>query len=99
MKTLLPQEIEMWYLIPALRRELTKIMVKDYYTLNWIDGTNAFYVIGSDILGPMGNELIPFDSREAATEFKKDHTGKNILEFKEIDLQLIKFLAQNMEMQ
>ena len=26
----LPQEIEIWYLIPALRRELAKILVRDY---------------------------------------------------------------------
>ena len=26
----MPQEIEVWYLIPALRREFTKIFIKDY---------------------------------------------------------------------
>ena len=26
----MPQEIEVWYLIPALRRELVKIFIKDY---------------------------------------------------------------------
>ena len=26
----LPQEIEVWYIIPAIRRELSKCMVKDY---------------------------------------------------------------------
>tara|TARA_B100001971_G_C18193180_1_gene539878 strand:+ start:474 stop:833 length:360 start_codon:yes stop_codon:yes gene_type:complete len=26
----MPQEIEVWYLIPALRRELTKIFIEDY---------------------------------------------------------------------
>ena len=26
----MPQEIEVWYLIPALRRELAKRMIKDY---------------------------------------------------------------------
>jgi predicted transcriptional regulator len=26
----MPQEIEVWYLIPALRRELTKIFIKEY---------------------------------------------------------------------
>ncbi len=30
MKQVMPQEIEMWYLIPALRREFTRIFVKDY---------------------------------------------------------------------
>lgn len=26
----MPQEIEVWYLIPALRRELAKVFIKDY---------------------------------------------------------------------
>ena len=30
MKKTLPQEIEVWYLIPALRRELAKILVKEH---------------------------------------------------------------------
>ncbi|PIN94920.1 transcriptional regulator [Candidatus Pacearchaeota archaeon CG10_big_fil_rev_8_21_14_0_10_30_48] len=27
---LMPQEVEVWYLIPAIRREISKILVKDY---------------------------------------------------------------------
>lgn len=30
MGKIMPQEIEVWYLIPALRRELTMIFIKDY---------------------------------------------------------------------
>lgn len=30
MKKVMPQEIEVWYLIPALRRELAKILIKEY---------------------------------------------------------------------
>ena len=26
----MPQEVEVWYIIPALRRELAKSMVEDY---------------------------------------------------------------------
>jgi len=29
----MPQEIEVWYTIPALRRELTKSMIEDYINL------------------------------------------------------------------
>src|SRR3989338_1530717 len=27
---ILPQEIEVWYIIPAIRRDITKILVNDY---------------------------------------------------------------------
>jgi len=30
MKNIMPQEIEVWYLIPALRRELARIFIEDY---------------------------------------------------------------------
>lgn len=30
MKTVMPQEIEVWYLIPALRKELAKIFIEKY---------------------------------------------------------------------
>ena len=30
MKNIMPQELEVWYLIPALRKELAKIFIKDY---------------------------------------------------------------------
>ncbi|MDP2628431.1 MAG: transcriptional regulator [Nanoarchaeota archaeon] len=30
MKKVMPQEIELWYLIPAIRRELAKIFINEY---------------------------------------------------------------------
>jgi nitrous oxide reductase accessory protein NosL len=59
-------------------------MVKDYYTLNAIDGRKAFYVVGSDVYGPMGQELVPFEKITDAQGFSEDHKGKNILRFGEI---------------
>ena len=44
------------------RSSMGFIRVKDYYSLEMIDGRNAYYVIGSDVLGPMGKELIPFSN-------------------------------------
>lgn len=64
--------------------EITGIVVTDYYTLKQIDGRQAFYVVGSDVLGPMGRELIPLSTQEAAREFVRDHRGKDILRFQDI---------------
>jgi copper chaperone NosL len=60
------------------------IWVKDYYSLAWIPGRQAFFVTGSDVHGPMGQEFIPFSSREAAQNFLKDHRGEKVLTFAEI---------------
>ncbi len=68
----------------AKKANIKKIVVTDYYTQKGIDGTKAYYVIRSDVFGPMGHEFIPFESLEDAKTFKKDHYGKKILTFKEI---------------
>ena len=46
-----------------------KITVSDYYTREEINARKAFYVIGSNIYGPMGNELIPFRTKKDAKIF------------------------------
>ena len=61
--------------------DIDSIYVTDYYDLIPIDGYKAYYVEGSDVYGPMGKELIPFEKEGAAKEFMKDHKGKSILKF------------------
>ena len=75
---------------------IQEIWVKDYYKLRWIDGRKAFYVIGSDVYGPMGRELIPFDSKKAAESFLKDHHGKKIVTFEEITSALVDSMLSGM---
>ena len=40
--------------------DITAIFVTNYYNLTLVDGLPAYYVLGSDVYGPMGRELIPF---------------------------------------
>ena len=72
--------------------DIVGIQVKDYYSLAFVDAQNAYYVTGSDVYGPMGNELIPFETRIDAEEFLRDHRGKMILKFPEITPALVKTL-------
>ncbi|MDY0320878.1 MAG: nitrous oxide reductase accessory protein NosL [Arcobacteraceae bacterium] len=65
------------------------ISVSDYYTLDKIDGKQAFYVLGSNVYGPMGKELIPFKTKEDAENFSKNYQGKQILKFEEITKDLV----------
>ncbi|SFV52878.1 Nitrous oxide reductase maturation protein, outer-membrane lipoprotein NosL [hydrothermal vent metagenome] len=66
------------------KENITKILVTDYYSQKVIDGTKAYFVIGSDVLGPMGNELIPFEQEADAKTFYADHNGKSIVRFDKI---------------
>lgn len=69
--------------------QITELNVTDYYTLESIDGKKAFYVIGSNVYGPMGEELIPFKNEEQAKKFMADHFGKTILKFEEIKKEIL----------
>lgn len=69
--------------------DIDAIYVTEYYNLKLINAYNALYVIGSDVYGPMGRELIPFETREDAEVFMKDHKGERILKFKEISLKKV----------
>ena len=63
--------------------------VTEFYGLSRIDARKAFYVVGSDVLGPMGHELVPLASREEAEEFLADHRGRRILTFTEVGRNLL----------
>jgi copper chaperone NosL len=69
--------------------DVKSVYVTNYYSLDIIDAYQAFYVMGSDVHGPMGNEFIPFDKDVQAQEFMRDHKGKSIVRFDEITREMI----------
>lgn len=70
-------------------KQIQGIYTKDYYTQKVIDVTNAYLVIGSDVYGPMGNELIALSDQKSAKNFLYDHRGKKILRFKDITEKMV----------
>lgn len=72
--------------------DVAAVFVTDYYSLQPIDGTMAYYVRGSNVYGPMGKELIPLGSEEEASEFMFDHVGKEVVLFKAVTPEMIKDL-------
>ena len=45
------------------RSDVDGVLVTEYYALAAIDAETALFVVGSDVHGPMGAELIPFAQR------------------------------------
>jgi|SRR5208283_4366589 len=81
MRKVMPQELEVWYLIPALRREFAKIFIEDYKlkqreAAKYLGITEA--AISQYVKSKRGNE-IKFSS-EAMKEIKK--SAKEIIEDK-----------------
>ena len=73
-------------------KDIAAIYVTEYYDMKIIDAKKAYFVIGSDVYGPMGRELIPFVSMSDAEAFKQDHKGQRILGFEDIKPGIIKKL-------
>jgi nitrous oxide reductase accessory protein NosL len=71
------------------KEDIAGIYVTDFYNLERIDGRKALFVIGSDVLGPMGHELVPQASRADADDFLKDHKGKRILAFERVTAEIV----------
>jgi len=74
---------------PYNRSSISSVTVSDYYTLEEISAKSAFYVLDSDIFGPMGRELIPFKSKKSAKAFMDDHNGKDMVKFDEITDKMV----------
>ena len=80
---------------PGHRAEdIVTIAVTDYYAVQRIDARSAWYVIGSDMLGPMGHELIPHPTEGEAEEFRRDHKGARVLRYGDVTPDLLRRLDE-----
>jgi copper chaperone NosL len=66
--------------------------VTDYYSTETIAARGAWFVAGSDVLGPMGRELVPFASEKEARGFLRDHGGSAVLPFAAVTPDLLRAL-------
>ena len=64
--------------------DIRAVYVTEYYSAKLMDARTMFFVTGSNVLGPMGDELVPVASEEKAKEFLRDHHGRGILRFQEV---------------
>jgi copper chaperone NosL len=76
------------------REEITRMGVTNYYDASRIDAASAVYVLGSDVLGPMGHELVPHAEEQDAKEFQSDHKGRRALHFADITPAILEGLDQ-----
>jgi len=56
---------------------------------HWIDAEKAVYVQGGDVMGPMGEALIPFMNRTAAEAYRKKHGGA-VIAFNEVTTDMLR---------
>ncbi len=74
------------------REDVEAIGVTGYYDGELIDATAVVYVVGSDVYGPMGHELVPLADEAEAREFLADHKGRRTLRADGVSLALLEGL-------
>jgi nitrous oxide reductase accessory protein NosL len=53
------------------------LRVQEFYSTAWRPAANVRFVLGSDVLGPMGQDLVPVDPERVA-KFIADHHGRAV---------------------
>ncbi|MEN8135669.1 MAG: nitrous oxide reductase accessory protein NosL [Thermodesulfobacteriota bacterium] len=66
------------------KSDITAIYVTEYYSTRLMKIAEVLFVTGSDVYGPMGQELVPVAGREAAAGFMRDHRGTKIITFEQV---------------
>ena len=95
---------EVWYCSPRCMfistldkekapKDIQSIEAVEYYNTKGIDAKTAYYVTGSDVLGPMGHDLVPLKDKAAATDFKNEHKGAKIFTFADVSMETVKALV------
>ena len=69
--------------------QIAEIYVTEYYSTQLVTADEVFFVLGSDVYGPMGKELIPVANKELAEEFMRDHSGTQVLPFEKITPEIL----------
>lgn len=74
--------------------DVANIVVTDYSNMKPTDGYQAYYVVGSVVFGPMGQEFFPFGEESVAREFLRENHGKEIVRFDQINPEVLKELLK-----
>lgn len=66
------------------RGPVSEPWVIEYYSQERRPARELFFVIGTDLQGPMGRDLVPVAGREAADRMLREHHGDRVLTFEEV---------------
>jgi len=82
-----------WYEVGVKsERDFSEIVVTDYGTRKPINAETAYYVYGSSVTSPGGDDLVPFATKEAADAFSKAHNGHRVMPFDKVSDALIRLI-------
>jgi len=70
------------------KTQAKELHVQEYYDRAWRDAVEVRFVLGGDVLGPMGPDLVPVDGPRAA-KFVQDHAADRALPVDQITMDVL----------
>jgi nitrous oxide reductase accessory protein NosL len=80
--------------LDKMQAEIDRLVVRDYFSGQPIDGRRAIWVAGSDVVGPMGPAIIALGDAGQLATFKKRHGAETVFTFDQIDDTLWKKISR-----
>jgi len=74
--------------------QIDRLVVRDYFSGQPIDGRTATWVAGSDVVGPMGPAIIALGDAAQLATFKNRHGGATVFTFDQVDDALWKKISR-----
>lgn len=65
------------------------VYVTSFFDGEVIDARESFFVVGSDVLGPGGDELVAHRSVADARKFSRQHNGRRVFGFKTLNSEVL----------
>jgi copper chaperone NosL len=69
----------------------TSLEVAEFYEQHWGSGELVRFVVGSDVVGPMGTDLVPV-APDRVAKFMSDHHGRRALALAEVTPEILSSL-------
>ena len=67
------------------KSKLRRATVREYMGGEQVDAMSAFWVAGSDVVGPMGKALVPLKNSADLEAFQQRHGGAHVFKLGELD--------------
>jgi len=68
--------------------DIQRMVVQDYFSGATLDAHEAWWVAGSNVVGPMGPALVALESEQEVAAFKKRHGGRRVFRLRDVDDEL-----------
>lgn len=67
---------------------IKRVIVLDYFDGTPVDGRSAWWIAGSDVIGPMGPALVTLKADDQVAVFKERHGGSLVFRLDQVDAAL-----------